>query len=158
MDANTNNIDERKMIVAVAHGFYTARQIAYDHMQKNQFFEPWFREADATYLSYCEQVGMDPHPVFDEKAHAAMRAAEGHPDFVENSRVPDYGKPEAKPGEWELHGFVGDYSVWHDGAVYQVTKGEEPSNRAGYRSLEALLGLKGLNIRDLEPIGDIPRM
>jgi len=43
------------------------------------------------------------------------------------------------------------YTVWHDGEVYQITKGDRPRNEAGYRSLDALLRLKGLNGAEMFP-------
>lgn len=152
MDMNSKDNGELTMMLAVAKGFDIARQIAYDNMVKNPFFERWYREAEDAYCRYCGEIGLEPTPVFDEKSHEEKRMAEGHPDYPISRQL----KPEVERGEWELHGFVGDYSVWHDGAVYQVTKGKEPTNRAGYRSLEALLQLKGLNIRDLETMADLP--
>lgn len=53
--------------------------------------------------------------------------------------------------QWKRIGKADSYTVWQNGDVYQVTKGDKPGNEAGYHSLEALLRLKGLQGADMFP-------
>lgn len=61
--------------------------------------------------------------------------------------------PESKSTShnWLPIGAAKGYTVWHDGEIYQVTKGDRPGNEAGYRNLDALLRLKGLDGADIFP-------
>jgi hypothetical protein len=151
MDVNTKNREELLQLVTVARGFRDARQIAFDQMQKSPFFEPWYQEAESTYRRFCEQIGLNPEPVFDVKAHEAKRVAEDHPFYVDAPKPRRDPAPEAGP--WVLYGHVYGhadlYAVWHNGVVYQMTDGREPTNQAGYRNLQAMLNLKDLTMDDL---------
>lgn len=60
----------------------------------------------------------------------------------------------AAANEWKALGTIKDYTVWNDGEAYQVTKGDEPRNAAGYHDLDALLRLKGLDAADLVASSD----
>jgi len=51
--------------------------------------------------------------------------------------------------DWEHFGTITEYDIWFDGEIYQISKGGQPSGEGGYRRLESLLALKGLNRRDL---------
>jgi hypothetical protein len=51
---------------------------------------------------------------------------------------------------WERYGTVGDYVVWRDEDVFNITAGDAPLSDGGYYDLEALLKLKGLRIADVD--------
>lgn len=52
--------------------------------------------------------------------------------------------------DWERYGTVGDYVVWRNDDVYNVTAGDVPFSDSGYYDLESLLKLKGLRIADVD--------
>jgi len=151
MDINTTkDIEQLKLLVGVGDGLYSARQIAYEAAKKNPFFEDWYKEADDVYVRYCARIGSEPKPVFDAESHERMRIAQGHPDYFDTgSTLIAPSHDDTVAGDWAVHGSIDDYIIWHNGEVYQINRGHEPSNQAGYRSLEALLRLKGLDIRNL---------
>lgn len=66
--------------------------------------------------------------------------------------VPSRDVEAAATSNWRVHGAIGDYTVWHDGKVFQMTDGEEPANESGYKDLEALLRLKNQDPRDFFPV------
>jgi hypothetical protein len=72
-------------------------------------------------------------------------------------------KPDARPKlpnlrwltyqthKWAVNGAAKDYTVWTDGEVFQITKGEVPRGIGGYKMLDPLLTLKNISRRDFTP-------